>query len=265
MSKECKPCSKFKVKDNRYCGDDLECIGVKKGDTYNTVLSKINEAVCNGTGSGNLIFEDNPDCADSRGFVVMDVSGEEPEELYRFCVPCCEKDYFYEKNIETIETRDFATPTDWGFPTIGYGNLDFTNTSGVAKQYLVNVSYDYTVSKTQNVAMSGSLSGAIISNVSGTDIVDYSNESDTILNGFIYFGSGASDFVDIATTTKKVNTTDSLPVEFRFGSFVEKYNKSFFSLVNLQPGDSVSLKFKCKNAGESGTFLNQAQIFVKEM
>ena len=49
MSKECKPCSKFKVKDNRYCGDDLECIGVKKGDTYNTVLSKINEAVCNGT------------------------------------------------------------------------------------------------------------------------------------------------------------------------------------------------------------------------
>lgn len=265
MSNECKPCGKFKVKDNRYCGDDLECIGVKKGDSYNTVLSKINEAVCNGTGSGNLVFEDNPDCADSRGFIVMDISGETPEELYRFCVPCCEKDYFYEKNIETIETRDFATPTDWNFPSLGYGSLNFTNSSGITKQYLVNVSYDYTVSKNLSQDVAGSLSGAIISNSSGIDTVEYSNESDTVKSGFIYFGSGGSDFVDIATTAKKVNTTDSLPVEFRFGSFLEKYNKSFFSLINLQAGDSVSLKFKCKNSGDAGTFLNKAQIFVKEL
>lgn len=33
-------------KSNRYCGEDLDCINVHKGDTYDSALANINEVVC---------------------------------------------------------------------------------------------------------------------------------------------------------------------------------------------------------------------------
>lgn len=48
---ECKRLKNKKVV--RYCGDTLECSGIKKGDSFNTVVEKLDEAVCNSGGGDN--------------------------------------------------------------------------------------------------------------------------------------------------------------------------------------------------------------------
>lgn len=66
----------------RYCGNELECIGVKKGDSFNTILEKINNSVCEG---GYYQFLENQEC-ENGGLVIKD---KEDNIVYETCYPCC--------------------------------------------------------------------------------------------------------------------------------------------------------------------------------
>lgn len=81
-------------KSNRYCGEDLDCIGVKKGDTYDSALANINEVVCNGGSATTYEFEDNEEC-DANGFLVYEIRGEERNLIYKWCQDCCTSGYWY--------------------------------------------------------------------------------------------------------------------------------------------------------------------------
>lgn len=53
----CIPNKGCRKPQDRYCGEDLECIGVTKGDTFSDALTKINDVVCNEGKSCNLFVE----------------------------------------------------------------------------------------------------------------------------------------------------------------------------------------------------------------
>lgn len=65
----------------KYCGKDLSCIGVTKGDSYNTVFEKINEAICE---MGYTFSSTLEGC--NRGLVVTD--NRTDEIVFSECYDC---------------------------------------------------------------------------------------------------------------------------------------------------------------------------------
>lgn len=99
----------------KYCGKDLSCIGVTKGDSYNTVFEKINEAICEmgytfsstleGCNRGLVVTDNRTDeivfseCYDSLGYTYANniegctngltiIDNETEEEVYSECFDC---------------------------------------------------------------------------------------------------------------------------------------------------------------------------------
>lgn len=69
----------------RWCAEELECIGIQKGDSLDTVIRKINEKYCDLNPDGRpYTFHDNEEC-DNGGFLVM--HGD--EIVYETCYDCC--------------------------------------------------------------------------------------------------------------------------------------------------------------------------------
>ena len=53
--KTCKNKSKIK-KPITYCGEDLECSGINRGDNFNTVVQKLDSVACSGGGGNQQIL-----------------------------------------------------------------------------------------------------------------------------------------------------------------------------------------------------------------
>jgi hypothetical protein len=132
-----KSCNKSVVKPKwRYCGADIACGGIKKGDSISTIITKLASVACGGDTS-QLTFEEKEDC-DNGGFLVKDGSGN---IIFTQCYPVSTSsgtNYSYKK-------MDFYPDFDisGGYPLIsgstmtplGYGqevklsDLDTTNLS----------------------------------------------------------------------------------------------------------------------------------------
>lgn len=110
MSNKCKntdPCKNCTPKQ-RYCGDELTCLGVVKGEKYDDIFKKINDIICDGIGN-QYEFEEDEEC-ENGGFNVYQVNGEDRVLIFNTCYPCCEKD------IEMYLWTDGDTPnstTSW--------------------------------------------------------------------------------------------------------------------------------------------------------
>lgn len=83
---ECNKCSP----KSRYCGTYLECLDVKKGETYDSIIKKIDSLLCSGENT-TYIFEDNENCVNG-GIRIFENSIGEPTLLYETCFQCCENE-----------------------------------------------------------------------------------------------------------------------------------------------------------------------------
>jgi len=151
------------------------------------------------------------------------------------------------------------------FPGTNYAPLEFTNSSGVAKQYKVDVSFkDVVLMNT-----SGTFSSEMTSYTDAAIIKTDTSNADTVLFETIGGTYLNLNYKDLATSgiialTEKVATSPSnhstRPV---FNNSYFERDRSMFKKVTLQPGEKVSLKFKL-GAGDY-SYVTQAQIFVNEL
>ncbi len=172
----------------------------------------------------------------------------------------------YLQNIETIDISvTSATPSVYSFPNANYQTLQYTNTSGAAKTFLVTVSYDTlpdpSLSNTASIA--NWVDGAIIKTVGATDTIEYESLGITILSNSLYDGPNAGDAINIASVDP-VETTAALPAETRFGNARLPRQISFFKKITLNNTETVSLKFKTKDA-VTRAFITKAQLLVEEI
>lgn len=132
--------SKFRA-DWRYCGEELECLGVERGDTLSVILEKINSVSCEG--GSTYSFEENEEC-ENGGFDIF--KGE--EKIFSQCYPCCGdscgglhvSDYSVEKWItkeQTIHTHNIEVEG-------GSGDYEFSVTPMVFTEFLEN-EYEITI------------------------------------------------------------------------------------------------------------------------
>ena len=79
----------------RYCDQNLPCTGIEKGDDFTTIIQKLDDALCKGSGK-TYTFEDNIEECENGGFNVY----ENDELVYTWCQECCGG--VQERILETI-------------------------------------------------------------------------------------------------------------------------------------------------------------------
>lgn len=179
------------------------------------------------------------------------------------------KELFYQQanGLVNVLLSPVADPTIYHFPT-GYNGLEYINTTGVTKSYTVHVSYIATGGVTDlinSAELINSLDGAIITTSFAVDTIAYESFGGrTRVAGYLFDGATIADIVDAGTTETVVTTPGVLPVEFRFLYHDATKHVSFFRVVTLNNGESVSLKFKTANVAQDA-YLSQAQILVQEL
>ena len=177
------------------------------------------------------------------------------------------KQFFYAEALDPVNIATNPSPSVWDFgPTIQYQALSYTNTTTTTKNYIVRVSFDtFIVDTLSNKNRIGNVvDAAIIKTVSGVDTVEYFNKADTNLTVYIFDGVNSGDTISIADLPPNVVLAENAKqVEVRFLIARLDKNSSFFKPVILQPGETVSLKFKTKISPEPA-WVSKAQIIVEE-
>lgn len=241
----------------RYCDQNLPCSGIEKGDDFATVVQKLDDALCEGSGK-TYTFEDNIEECENGGFNVY----ENDELIYTWCQDCCgdipvEKDIFYEEVISTQNLTD----VDYVFP-LGYESLKYQNNSGVTKRYKVHVSYNTNIHLDNVQATENWVEGAIVvlDDIETLVSVEYEDQSVLDLHVSLYRGTLPGDVIN-ATTTHYVVDDTSAHVEARLQNASIPNTVSFFKIVTLNNEEYVALQFKTKDTAT----INKAQILVEEI
>jgi hypothetical protein len=170
---------------------------------------------------------------------------------------------FYSEFVGQVSvSASLPNPAVYEFP-VGYGVNTYTNGTGIARDYIVYGSFDTTLAVSNSEDIANWVDGAIIKTVAAVDNVEWEHKGDSDIRVSIYDGAGLLDSVNILTTNKLLSV-DTSPVEVRFGSAKLTKNVSFFKKVTLNDTETISLKFKTKDAS-TPSFLEKAQFFVLEI
>lgn len=173
------------------------------------------------------------------------------------------KVYYYDAVTSTIDLTvqpGFVDMTYFMPPA--YVGLEYTNTTGATKDFLVRVSYDTTTGSSLfgDSELSNWVDGAITKN--GSTVLYESLGLSKI--GVVLIDTVTNQVINSVTPETVLTTPSGNTVEVGLAlSSVLPKNISFFTVVTLLNGESVQLKFKAKS-GQTATLL-QAQFFIEEI
>ena len=176
------------------------------------------------------------------------------------------KAYYYDAVTSTVNLISEVGFADMVyFMPPAYSSLEYTNTTGATKDFLVRVSYD---TKAQYDATGAFVQAGIANWVDGAitkngSTVLYESLGVTNINVALV-DSVTSTVINSGTSETIVTTPSGHAVDISIGgSTIAPRNVSFFTVVSLLNGESVQLKFRSK-AGQTSTLL-QAQFFIEEI
>jgi len=179
------------------------------------------------------------------------------------------KEIFYQEasGLVNVLLDPVADPTIYHFPT-GYNTLTYLNSTGSSKTYTVHVSYIGVVGfndVVNSASFYNQLDGAIITTAFAIDTIAYESIGARVaMSGSLFDGPNATDTVNFLSTETVVTTPGINPVEFRFIDGSATRHVSFFKLITLNDGESVSLKFRSADS-VNNAYITQAQILVQEI
>ena len=183
-----------------------------------------------------------------------------------YTVSVIPKDIAYFENVETVAINTAPVPNVYNFPSVGYATLTYTNSTSSTKTYKVYGSYDsnFNTISPNNTSLENWVDGAIIKTVLLTDTVLWQSLGTSILSGFLFWGPSGGQTIGSGTPTHLLIDDQGSNVQFRFLNASIPRNVSFFQIVTLNAGETVSLKFKTKD-NTSASNLLAAQFMVEEV
>lgn len=161
---------------------------------------------------------------------------------------------FYSGFVNNVYVSDnLPDPTVYSFPA-GYTVNSYTNSTGIARDYIVHGSFDTMLQVDNNDQVVNHVDGALIKTVSAVDSVEWEHKGKVTMSLSLFDDATVLDVVDIGTSTNKVYSefpsgTNVKPVEARFAYTNVPKNVAFFKKVTLNDGESISLKFKTNSSG----------------
>lgn len=138
MKKDCnKKSGVISTTKQRYCGDPIPCLNINKGESYDSIIRKLSEVICEGElptpSKIRYEFEESPSCK-TEGFDVyavttlVDAEEEVRTLVYTYCAPdCCEnsqtyKIVHYRFDKLSLSFNDVRTITVDGSPNSAYAS-----------------------------------------------------------------------------------------------------------------------------------------------
>jgi hypothetical protein len=255
------PCSEvFDAQCVVYTGLDIECgtdVVVATNDSVADALQNVVDYFCTKPESDITIVE----AGDG-----IDVEVDTVGNTTTYTVSTIAKDIAYFQNVQTVAINTVPEPNVYNFPSVGYATLTYTNNTSSTKVYKVYGSYDsnFSTVSPNNTSLENWVDGAIIKTVSLSDTVLWQSLGTTVLSGFLFWGPSSSQTIGSGTPTHLLIDDQGSNVQFRFLNGSMPRNVSFFQLVTLNAGETVSLKFKTKD-GSSAANLLAAQFMVEEV
>ena len=205
-----------------YCDQNLPCTGIEKGDDFTTIIQKLDDALCKGSGK-TYTFEDNIEECENGGFNVY----ENDELVYTWCQECCGEGRGTTAIIKQLEnqlTFDSLTgyPTSNPPPIIANGIHKFTpmdTTIPEVGEYIVTA--DFTMEYGGGTPISGSGIKTLYElRIDGVQI-PYSTRFVKV-----YTGTPAN-YINTFTVTTEANITNpNSKIELWFNSNTDDENNS---------------------------------------
>jgi hypothetical protein len=250
-------CNQLTVTTDLVCGD----VTVVAADTSLVdALADIVDYFCQNSGGSVSVVEAGT------GIDVTAVTVGDTTTYTVALEPVIAKAIQYSQHVQAINVGTMPSPNVYGFPSVGYSTLTYTNSTATVKTYKVFGSYDTnsaTISP-NNSGIANWVDGAIIKTITGVDSILWQSLGTLVLNGFLFWGPNGGDVIGSGIPTHLLLDDQGDNVEFRFLNGSLPRNVSFFQLVTLNPGESVSLKFKTKDGATPGNLL-AAQLLVEEI
>jgi len=200
-------CNKCSPK-TRYCGAMLDCLDVKKGDSYDSIIAKINTLLCGEADGTTYVFEDNDAC-DNGGIRILENDGVLQTLVYEVCFPCCGTSEGTVLIGKLSNNFDFTTSNDIG--STPYTLLYNTNSQITSTEVTVVDGGDYTLNF----------------DFSAYSTYDLGINYRILVNGTPVAGSVKSVIIDGATPPTNTSTYVLNSV-----------------LTNLVPTDKVNIQFR---------------------
>jgi hypothetical protein len=178
------------------------------------------------------------------------------------------KEFLYEETISSIDIS-----IDPGFSSLvyfqptGYTNLIYTNTTSSTKTYKVHAFYEFSIGDiTPNNALFASwVDAAIVKN--STPIYEVYGQIN--ISSYLFWGPNSSDLIGTGLPLHSLLDDQGSDVDVRFATGQIPLNSSFFKVVTLNPGETVSLEFRTKDPTVLGeppiALLRKAQFMVDEV
>lgn len=250
-------CERLLIASDITCDQNLV---VPAGATVTNAIINVVEYFCNNAGGAITVVDAGT------GIDVTSVTVGNTTTYTVALAPVAAKELQYYENIEPVQVSAGPTPSVYAFPTAGYSALSYTNTTGSAKTYKVHGSYDTNMASiTANSSdFSNWVDGAIIKTVASVDTIQWQSSGNLKINGFLFWGPNGGDVIGSGTPTHLLPDNQGSNVNFRFLTATLPRNVAFFKLITLNPGESVSLKFKTKD-GATPSVLLAAQLLVEEI
>ena len=175
--------------------------------------------------------------------------------------------FFNQVNLTTDITLDPSFVSLQYFSPVGYTTLVYTNSTSATKTYKIHASYEYAIPANANSAnLVAWVDAALIKNA-GT--VLYEKQGRPTISGFLFWGPLSNNTIGSGSPIHSLLDDQGSDVEFRFLSSTLPLISTFFYSVTLLAGETVTLKFRSKNAtapgGASEGLLKNAQMMVEEL
>jgi hypothetical protein len=276
----------------RYNGPNIDCIGLTAGTPYDEVVQLLAESFCdiefedgvgisstvdNGDGTVTFLYTNGTSITinTSTGTPVI-VEGDDDIVVTSYVNPSGvltytvsrPKQFLYE---ETVSAVDISVDPDFVslvyFQPTGYTNLSYTNTTLTAKTYKVHASYEFTVGDVtpNNSEFKSWVDAAIVKNT--TPVYEVSGQLN--VSAYLYWGPNSTDLIGTGSPAHLLLDDQGSEVDVRFASGQVPLNSSFFKVVTLNPGESVSMQFRTKDVTAPGqpalALLRKAQFMVDEV
>lgn len=276
----------------RYNGPNIDCIGLTAGTPYDEVVQLLAESFCdiefqdgvgisntvdNGDGTVTFVYTNGTSITinTSTGNPVI-VEGDDDIVVTSYVNPfgvltytvSRPKQFLYEETVSAVDISvDPAFSSLVYFQPTGYTNLSYTNTASTAKTYKVHASYEFTVGDVtpNNAEFKSWVDAAIVKNT--TPVYEVSGQLN--VSAYLFWGPNTTDLIGTGSPAHLLLDDQGSEVDMRFNSGQIPLNSAFFKVVTLNPGESISLKFRTKDATTLGqpalALLRKAQFMVDEV